>query len=84
MIDAELGIYQPDVVNMLQHYGLGDLSLLKRIYITHADADHCGAAGFFSAPSYLELETLKLHRKPAGLMGPATRMYPGRSLYEND
>lgn len=60
LIDTGYGIYQPDVVNMLQHYGLGDLSLLKRIYITHADADHCGAAGLFSAPSYLNRETLKI------------------------
>ena len=58
MIDTGYGIYYQDVVNMLQHYGLGDLSLLKRIYITHADADHCGAAGCFPAPSYLNHETL--------------------------
>jgi len=71
MIDTGYGIYQPDVVNMLQHYGLGDLSLLKRIYITHADADHCGAAGCFSAPSYLNQETLKITRETSRAYGSA-------------
>ena len=73
MIDAGYGIYQPDVVNMLQHYGLGDLSLLKRIYITHADADHCGAAGFFSAPSYLNRETLKITRETSRAYGSSNQ-----------
>ncbi|WP_457572376.1 MBL fold metallo-hydrolase [Desulfovulcanus sp.] len=53
MIDTGFGIYHPDVTTMLQRYGLGDLSKLKHIYITHADADHSGAGGFFSAPSHM-------------------------------
>jgi len=73
MIDTGYGIYQPDVVNMLQHYGLGDLSLLKRIYITHADADHCGAAGYFSAPSYLNEETLKITRETSRAYGSSNQ-----------
>lgn len=73
MIDTGYGIYQPDVVNMLQHYGLGDLSLLKRIYITHADADHCGAAGFYSAPSYLNRDTLKITRETSRAYGSSSQ-----------
>ncbi|KKH92626.1 metallo-beta-lactamase [Methanosarcina sp. 1.H.T.1A.1] len=73
LIDTGYGIYQPDVVNMLQHYGLGDLSLLKRIYITHADADHCGAAGYFSAPSYLNPETLKITRETSRAYGSSNQ-----------
>ncbi|AKB20856.1 MBL fold metallo-hydrolase [Methanosarcina sp. WH1] len=73
MIDTGYGIYQPDVVNMLQHYRLGDLSLLKRIYITHADADHCGAAGYFSAPSYLNNETLKITRETSRAYGSSNQ-----------
>jgi glyoxylase-like metal-dependent hydrolase (beta-lactamase superfamily II) len=73
MIDTGYGIYQPDVVNMLQHYGLGDLSLLKRIYITHADADHCGAAGYFSAPSFLNQETLKITRETSRAYGSSNQ-----------
>lgn len=73
MIDTGYGIYQPDVVNMFQHYGLGDLNLLKRIYITHADADHCGAAGFFSVPSYLNRETLKITRETSRAYGSSNQ-----------
>jgi glyoxylase-like metal-dependent hydrolase (beta-lactamase superfamily II) len=58
---------------MLQHYGLGDLSRLKRIYITHADADHCGAAGFFPAPSYLNRETLLVMRETSRAYGSSNQ-----------
>ena len=57
MIDSGYGIYFPDLVNMLQHYGLGDLSRIKRIYITHADA------------SYLNRETLKVARETSRAYG---------------
>jgi len=63
MIDSGYGIYFPDLVNMFQYYGLGDMSRIKRIYITHADADHCGAAGYFSASSFLNRDTLKVARE---------------------
>ena len=69
MIDTGYGIYYQDVVDMLQHYGLGDLGRLKRIYITHADADHCGAAGYFPAPSYLNRETLLITRETSRAYG---------------
>ncbi|MFY1112101.1 MAG: MBL fold metallo-hydrolase [Methanosarcinaceae archaeon] len=69
MIDSGYGIYFPDLVNMLQHYGLGDLNRIKRIYITHADADHCGAAGYFSAPSFLNRDTLKVARETSRAYG---------------
>lgn len=69
MIDTGYGIYFQDVVNMLQHYGLGDLGRLNRIYITHADADHCGAAGCFPAPSYLNRETFLITRETSRAYG---------------
>ena len=73
MIDTGYGIYFQDIVNMLQHYGLGDLSRLKRIYITHADADHCGAAGFFPAPSYLNHETFLITRETSRAYGSSNQ-----------
>jgi glyoxylase-like metal-dependent hydrolase (beta-lactamase superfamily II)/uncharacterized protein with ACT and thioredoxin-like domain len=73
MIDTCYGIYYQDIVNMLQHYGLGDLSRLKRVYITHADADHCGAAGFFPAPSYLNRETLLVMRETSRAYGSSNQ-----------
>lgn len=73
MIDTGYGIYFQDVVNMLQYYGLGDLSLLKRIYITHADADHCGAAGLFPAPSYLNHKTFLITRETSRAYGSSSQ-----------
>ncbi|HIE32905.1 MAG TPA: MBL fold metallo-hydrolase [Thermodesulfobacteriaceae bacterium] len=63
MIDTGYGLYHEDVVRLLQHYGLGDLSRLSRIFLTHADADHAGAAGFFKAPSYLHPGTKEIIEK---------------------
>ncbi len=73
MIDTGYGIYYQDIVNMLQHYGLGDLGRLKRIYITHADADHCGAAGYFPAPSYLNRETLLITKETSRAYGSSSQ-----------
>lgn len=73
MIDTGYGIYYPDLVNMLQHYELGDLSRLKRIYITHADADHCGAAGCFPVPSYLNHETFLITRETSRAYGSSNQ-----------
>lgn len=73
MIDTGYGIYYQDIVNMLQYYGLGDLSRLKRIYITHADADHCGAAGFFSRTSYLNRETFLITRETSRAYGSSNQ-----------
>ena len=73
MIDTGYGIYYQDVVDMLQHYGLGDLGRLKRIYITHADADHCGAAGYFPVPSYLNRETFLITRETSRAYGSSSQ-----------
>ncbi len=62
MIDTCYGIYHHDVMAMLSHYGLGDISRISRIIVTHADADHCGASGFFSAPVHMHHATLEIIR----------------------
>lgn len=49
LIDTGYGIYHDDVVHMLADHGIGDLSLIKRIFVSHADADHSGGAGLFDA-----------------------------------
>ncbi|MDD4331241.1 MAG: MBL fold metallo-hydrolase [Methanosarcinaceae archaeon] len=71
LIDTGYGIYFPDFVKMFWHYGLCGPSLekLKRIYITHADADHCGAAGYFQAKTYLNRETLKVAKETSRAYG---------------
>lgn len=57
MVDTGYGIYYPDVIEMFRHYGIGDGTKLKRIVITHADADHCGAGGFYDAPAFMHRGT---------------------------
>jgi glyoxylase-like metal-dependent hydrolase (beta-lactamase superfamily II) len=52
LVDTGYGIYHDDVDRMLADHGIGDLTLIKRIFISHADADHSGGAGFFEARSY--------------------------------
>ena len=60
MIDTGYGIYHRDVMAMLASCGLGDKSRFKRLVITHADADHCGAGGFFDAPALMHEGTLAI------------------------
>ncbi len=60
MIDTGYGLYHPDILRLFQHYGLGNLKKLSRLFITHADADHVGAAGFFEAPSFMHSGTQEI------------------------
>jgi glyoxylase-like metal-dependent hydrolase (beta-lactamase superfamily II) len=68
MIDTGYGLYQDDVRRMLADHGLGDLSRLSRIYLTHVDADHCGAAGLYSSPSFA-------HLAAEGIIAASNRAY---------
>jgi len=62
MIDTGYGIYHDSVMAMLSRYGLADMKNLSRIIVTHADADHCGAAGFFDVPVFMHEGTLDIIR----------------------
>ena len=62
MIDTGYGIYHPDVRLMFSRNGVRELHHLSRIIVTHADADHCGAAGFFSVPVFMHKGTLEIIR----------------------
>lgn len=53
MIDTGYGIYHDDIERMLHEIGQPGYKGISRIICTHADADHCGAAGLFPVPSYL-------------------------------
>jgi glyoxylase-like metal-dependent hydrolase (beta-lactamase superfamily II)/ACT domain-containing protein len=72
MVDTGYGIYHQDAVRMFQHYGQGDLQKLSRVYITHADADHCGAGGFYTAKSFMHAGSLTIIHQ-------ANRAYGSRS-----
>ncbi|HSV42433.1 MAG TPA: MBL fold metallo-hydrolase, partial [Methanomassiliicoccales archaeon] len=60
MIDTGYGIYHRDVVRMLAHQGHADLSKLGSIYLTHADADHAGAAGWFRTTCHAHPGTVRI------------------------
>lgn len=47
MIDCGYGLYYDDVKTMLRESGI-DPAKIKKIYLTHADADHAGMSGYFA------------------------------------
>ncbi|MFZ5906398.1 MAG: MBL fold metallo-hydrolase [Nitrospirota bacterium] len=47
MIDSGYGLYYEDVKTMLRGNGL-DPGKVRRIYLSHADADHAGMSGYFA------------------------------------
>lgn len=46
MIDAGHGIYYDDIKKLIAKQGM-DPAKVRRIYVTHPDTDHAGAAGYF-------------------------------------
>ena len=62
MIDTGYGIYHDDVMAMFSHFGLGGEDRFTRLVITHADADHCGAGGFFPATALMHAGTRDIIR----------------------
>ncbi len=60
LIDTGYGIYHKDVMTLFSQTGVGDGQRFSRIIVTHADADHCGAGGFFPAPAYMHAGTLAI------------------------
>lgn len=63
IIDTGYGAYHADVQIMLQNYGLGDRDVLKKIFITHADADHSGAGGYYDVKSFIHPGTWDIIKK---------------------
>jgi glyoxylase-like metal-dependent hydrolase (beta-lactamase superfamily II) len=60
MFDTGFGIYHDDVAGMLRSYGIEDPQLIRRAFLTHADADHAGAAGFFPAVAHMHPGTVEI------------------------
>jgi len=72
MIDTGYGIYHRDMVSIIRNHIPGVLDRLGEIVITHADADHCGAGGFFPVRAVMHPGTLDIIRV-------ANRAYGSRS-----
>jgi len=63
MIDTGYGIYHGDILRMLDYYGIDLAGSLRKIYLTHGDADHCGAGGLFPVPSVMSRKTQEILRE---------------------
>jgi glyoxylase-like metal-dependent hydrolase (beta-lactamase superfamily II)/ACT domain-containing protein len=62
LVDTGFGCYHDECVRMFHAAGIGDLSRLSRIVVSHADADHSGAAGLYDAPSLMHPATAEIGR----------------------
>ncbi len=71
LFDTGYGIYHEDLSLMLHAYDL-DVDSVFRLFLTHADADHAGGAGFFNCPTHVHPVTLKI-------LGDLSRAYGSKS-----
>lgn len=62
LVDTGFGCYHDEIVRMVHAQCVSDLSRLSRVFVSHADADHSGGAGLFSAPSLMHPATLQIGR----------------------
>ena len=62
MLDTGYGVYYPDVMQLFAAYGLPVTEELTRIIVSHGDADHCGAGGFFDVPALMHPATWEIIR----------------------
>lgn len=60
LIDTGYGIYHKDVMALFSKVCPGNGQRFSRIIVTHADADHCGAGGFFPVPTHMHAGTLAI------------------------
>lgn len=60
MVDTGYGIYARDMQWLIQKVAPGALGRLTRMLITHADADHCGAGGFYDVPAFMHSGTREI------------------------
>ncbi|HQP83303.1 MAG TPA: MBL fold metallo-hydrolase [Methanoregulaceae archaeon] len=72
MVDTGYGIYSRDIGTIIRNVIPGGRDAVRQIVITHADADHCGAAGEFPVPATMHTGTLDIIRA-------ANRAYGSRS-----
>jgi glyoxylase-like metal-dependent hydrolase (beta-lactamase superfamily II)/uncharacterized protein with ACT and thioredoxin-like domain len=60
MVDTGYGIYHEAMRDLMESFCPGYRSRLSRIVLTHADADHCGAAGYYGQPCLTHPGTIRI------------------------
>ena len=63
MIDTGYGCYHQDLRAVLETRAPANGRPLTRILVTHADADHSGAGGFYNVPALMHKGTLEIIEK---------------------
>ncbi len=71
LIDGSYGIYYEDIKKMLSENHIDPLKI-KKIYLTHADADHAGLSGYFEEEYGTEVY---LHPSSKGIIENENRAY---------
>jgi glyoxylase-like metal-dependent hydrolase (beta-lactamase superfamily II) len=72
MVDSGFGLYHEDAKKMMEEYGLLKAKKLAAIYVTHADADHAGAAGHFAAKTFMHNGSKKVIDEESRAWGTKT------------
>jgi glyoxylase-like metal-dependent hydrolase (beta-lactamase superfamily II)/uncharacterized protein with ACT and thioredoxin-like domain len=60
LVDTGYGSYFPDIRTLLLQQAAIDPNNIKRILITHGDADHAGGAGYYPATAWMSPATWKV------------------------
>lgn len=60
MLDTGYGCCYHDVEKMLRSLGIDGFTHVRKVTCTHADAGHCGAAGFLPVPSLMHPGTKQI------------------------
>lgn len=79
MIDGGYGVYFEDVKKMLRQNGI-EPSRIRRIYLTHADADHAGMSGYFAREFG---SSVYLHKSCRGIVEHSNRAWGSNAPYLN-
>lgn len=71
MFDAGYGLYYEDIKNLLKRKRM-DPGEVRRIFVSHADADHIGSAGYFADQFGTQVF---MHTDCKGIIGNENRTY---------
>ncbi len=72
MIDTGYGLYHDDITRMLNYIQPELKKKRKHLFISHADADHCGGGGYYSVQPVMHNTTLEIIQKGNRAIGSVT------------